>query len=268
MPRHKERDHTATPLLDRIAGLLHKPKKGVKAVRAFGKGVADGRPQPFFVERLPFRPQPCSVMEKAALAMELGASDHGQVIFQTHTVREPPHRPGRADEIPELVGAIQRSGVVVDVVMNVLAVCVSGNEKGVLALCPAHRRFVAYPVCLFWGNLARLERLADLIAQHIGIPPLLPARGGLVLSFGEQKLRIGCHVVTLVGGNQFAALRLVRVLPIVKPILQGLGDGFPLADLMLLEIGCGRRQPSFRYDKRRLFPAAARTLGQVVPKSF
>lgn len=55
-------------------------------------------------------------MEKTALAMELGIGDHGQVIFQTHPVREPPHRPGRADEIPELVGAIQRSGVVVDVV--------------------------------------------------------------------------------------------------------------------------------------------------------
>ena len=64
-------------------------------------------------------------MEKTTLAMELGVGDHRQVIFQTHPVREPPHRPGRADEIPEFVGAIQRSGVVVDVVMNVLAVCVA-----------------------------------------------------------------------------------------------------------------------------------------------
>ena len=73
-------------------------------------------------------------------------------------------------------------------------------------------------------------------------------------------------MVALIRGNQFAALRLVRVLPIVKPLFQGLGDGFPFADLVLFEIGCGRRQPSFRYDKRRLLPAAAQTLGQVVPK--
>ena len=157
LPRHKERDRTATPPLDRIAGLLHEPKKGVKAIRAFGKGIADGRPQPFLVGGLAFPPQPCSVMEKTALAMELGVGNHGQVIFQTYPVREPPHRPGRADEIPELVGAIQRSRVVVDVVMNVLAVCVGGNEKGVLALCPAHRRFVAHPVCLLRGDLSRLE---------------------------------------------------------------------------------------------------------------
>ena len=96
-------------------------------------------------------------MEKAALAMELGVGNHGQVIFQTHPVREPPHRSGRADKIPELVGAIQRSGVVVDMVMNVLAVCMGGNEKGVLALCPAHRRFVTHPVCLLRGDLSRLE---------------------------------------------------------------------------------------------------------------
>lgn len=96
-------------------------------------------------------------MEKAALAMKLGVGDHGQVIFQTHPVREPPHRPGRADEIPELMGAIQRSGVVVDVVVDMLTVCVGGDEKGILALRPAHRRFIAHPVCLLRGDLARLE---------------------------------------------------------------------------------------------------------------
>ena len=128
-----------------------------KAVRAFGKDRVDGCPQPLLVGGLAFPPQPRSVMEKAALAMELGVGNHGQVIFQTHPVREPPHRPGRADEIPELVGAIQRSGVVVDMVMNVLAVCVGGDEKGILALCPAHRRFIAHPVCLLRGDLSRLE---------------------------------------------------------------------------------------------------------------
>ena len=141
-----------------------------------------------------------------------------------------------------------------------------GDKKGVLALGPAHRRFIAHLVCLLRGDLSRLEGLADLIAQHIGLPALLPARGGLVLRLGEQELGIGGHVVALIGGNQFTALRLVRVLPIVKPLFQGLGDGFPFADLVLFEIGCGRRQPPFLYDKRRLVTAAVRTLGQVVPK--
>ena len=153
LPWHK--DTAMSP--DRIAGLLHEPQKDVKAVRAFSKGIADGCPQPFLVGGLVLRPQPRPVVEEAALAMELEAGDHREVIFQTHPVREPPYCLGQADEMPELVGAIQRSGVVVDVVMNVQAVCVSGNEKDVLALCPAHRRFIAHTVCLLRGDLSRLE---------------------------------------------------------------------------------------------------------------
>lgn len=73
-------------------------------------------------------------------------------------------------------------------------------------------------------------------------------------------------MVAAVGRDQFAALGLVRVFAIVKPFFQGLGDGFTLADLVLFEIGCGRRQPSFQYDKRQLFPAVAQTLGHFVSK--
>ena len=55
-------------------------------------------------------------------------------------------------------------------------------------------------------------------------------------------------MVAAVGRDQLAALGLVRVLPVVKPLFQGLRDGFALADFVLLVVGCGRRQPSFRYD--------------------
>ena len=115
-------------------------------------------------------------------------------------------------------------------------------------------------------DLPRIKAFPEGRRAEPGGPLLPPARGGLVLGLGEQELRIGGHIVALVGGNQFAALRLVRVLPIIKPLFQGLGDGFSLADFVLLEISCGRRQPSFLYDKRRLLPAAARTLGHFVPK--
>ena len=119
-------------------------------------------------------------------------------------------------------------------VVNVVTVCVGGNEKGVFALCPAHGRFVADAVCLLGGNLSGLERLANLIAQHIRIPPLFPACDGFVFCLGEQELRIGGHVVALIAGDQLPALGLVRVLPIFKTVFQRLGDGFPLADVVSL----------------------------------
>ena len=52
---------------------------------------------------------------------------------------------------------------------------------------------------------------------------------------GEQELGISGHVVALVGGNQLAAMRLIRVLPIVKPIFQGLATVSPLLILCFLK---------------------------------
>ena len=72
--------------------------------------------------------------------------------------------------------------------MDVLAVCVGGNEKGVLAFCPAHGCFIAHPVCLLGRDLSGLESLPDLIAKHIGIPTLLPARDGPVLCLADFVL--------------------------------------------------------------------------------
>ena len=114
------------------------------------------------------------------------------------------------------------------------AVCMGGNEKGVFALRPSHGCFIAHTVCLLGGDLSGLERLADLIAKHIRIPPLFPARDGFVFCLGEQELRIGGHVVALIAGDQLPALGLVRVLPVFKTVFQRLGDGFPLADVVCL----------------------------------
>lgn len=102
--------------------------------------------------------------------------------------------------------------------MNVLAVCVSGDEKGILALCPAHRRFIADAVGLLRRDLPGLERLADLIAKHISVPPLLPACGSLVLGLAQKELSVGGHVVAAVGRDHLAALGLVRVFAVVKTI--------------------------------------------------
>ena len=55
-------------------------------------------------------------------------------------------------------------------------------------------------------------------------------------------------MVATIGRDQFAALGLIRVLPVVKPLFQGLRDGFALADFMLLIVSRGRRQPSFMIE--------------------
>ena len=150
--------------------------------------------------------------------MQFGVGDDGQIIFKTNAVREPPHRTARADEVPEFPGAVQRGRIVINVIVDVRLVCVGGNEKGVFALCPAHCRFIADAVGLLRRDLPGLERLADLIAQHIRVPPLLPACGGLVFGLAQKELGIGSHVVAAVGRDHLAALGLVRVFAVVKTI--------------------------------------------------
>ena len=149
-------------------------------------------------------------------------------MLNAHPVREPSERPPGTEEISIFSGAVQGSGIVIDVVVDVLAVGVGGDEKGMVALRPAQGRFVTHPVRLLGGDLPRLKRLPDLIAQHVRVPFLFPARDGFVLGLGKQELRVGGHVVALIGGDQFTALGLVGILPVLKAAFEGAGDGFPL----------------------------------------
>lgn len=43
----------------------------------------------------------------------------------------------------------------------------------------------------------------------------------------------------IIGRNELAVLGFIRVFPIVQTILQRAGDGFPLADMVGNESGCG-----------------------------
>lgn len=215
-----------------VPGLLHKPQERGKVGGPLFQGRDNGRAEPGLIRRLALRAQPLAIVKKAALAVELWMGNHRKIVFQAYPIREPPHRPRRVPEVPELAGTVQGRGVIVNVVVNVLAVCVCGDEKGILALCPAHRRFIADAVCLLRGNLAGLKGLPDLIAEYVGIPFLFPTRDGFILGLAQKELRVGGLVVALVGRNELAALRLFRVLAVVETVFQRLGNRLPLADMV------------------------------------
>ena len=46
-------------------------------------------------------------------AVVLGGSNDGQIVLQTHLVREPPQGKGGADEVAKLPGSVIGHGVVV-----------------------------------------------------------------------------------------------------------------------------------------------------------
>ena len=136
-------------------------------------------------------------------------------------------------------------------IVNVLLVYMGTDEELILALCPAHRRFIADAVGLLRRHLAVGERLPDLVAQR-------PVSGHavsfpLILIFDQHELGVCCGRIAEVGGN---GPQLLRVQAIVKTVFQAL-QGRPLiGPLVGFEVGCGRRHPSFPYDKRWLGSAA------------
>ena len=139
----------------------------------------------------------------------------------------------------------------VNVIVNVLLVYMGTDEELILALCPAHRRFIADAVGLLRRHLAVGERLPDLVAQRPVSGPAVSF--ALILIFDQHELGVCRGRIAEVGGN---GPQLLRVQAIVKAVFQAL-QGRPLiGPLVGFEVGCGRRQPSFPYDKRRLGSAA------------
>ena len=172
--------------------------------------------------------------------MELGIEDHGQVIFQTYPVREPPERKAGADEIMVLLGAIIGRGIVIDVIVDMIFVNVGTDKELIFALRPAHSRFIADPVGLLRGYLSGLERLAYLKEQRPSVS--LPARFSLVLAMHQQELRMCRGMVAKVGGH---SAQLLRVEGIFKPLLHGLDSALVCCFFVGLYVGSGRRLSSF-----------------------
>lgn len=165
--------------------------------------------------------------------------DHGQVIFQTYPVREPPQRKAGADEIMVLPGAIVSCGIVIDMVVYMILVNVGTYKELILTLRPAHSSFIADPIGLLRGYLSGLERLAYLEEQRPSVS--LPARFGLILAMHQQELRMCRGVVAEVRGH---SPQFLRVKGIFKPFLHGLDSAFVCRFFVRLYVGCGRRQSS------------------------
>lgn len=105
-------------------------------------------------------------------------------------------------------------------------------EESVFSLGPAHRQLIADVQRLLRVQLPRGKRLADLIAQHVGVPLLLPARDGFIPGLAQKKFRVGGEGVALVGADQSPVQGLGRVLAVVKAVRHGLQDRLAPADMM------------------------------------
>ena len=102
-------------------------------------------------------------------------------------------------------------------IVNVRAVCMGCNEKGVLSFGKPFGKLHSNLICFFRCDFSRLKGLADLVGNHIVFGML--AGDVLVLTFGKQKFLIDCHGVTLIPSDQLTLFGFLWILCIVCPIL-------------------------------------------------
>ena len=144
-------------------------------------------------------------------------------MLQTNQITQPLHRKGGKPEIFEFPGPIQGGGIINNVVVNVLPVRVRCHHKGVLALGKAHGQFIAHLVGFLGGDFSGLERLTNLIGDHI---TFLAAPGNLLVQpFRQQKFLVYGQRTALVAADQLALFGLVRVLDIAGVVVQTRPDG-------------------------------------------
>ena len=116
--------------------------------------------------------------------------------------------------------------------VGVGAVRVGHHEESVLPLGPAHRQLIADVQRLLRVQLPRGKRLTDLIAQHVGVPLLLPACNGFVPGLAQKKLAVSGEGVALVGADQGPVQGLFRVLAVVEAVRQRGQDRLAPADMV------------------------------------
>ena len=145
-------------------------------------------------------------------------------MLQTNQVAQSLHCQTGEEKIPEFPGAIQCSGIVDDMVVDVFPVGMSGNDKGVFAFQKAGSQLVANSICFLCRDFTGPEGLPYLISNHIAF---LAAPGGLLVQLlCEHELLICGKRAALIAADKLTLFSLVRILCIVGAVFQAGGDRF------------------------------------------
>ena len=100
--------------------------------------------------------------------------DDRQSVFQAELVIDPADRKRRVPKVAEFPRAIKIDGIDYDVIVYVVLVNMSTDDKGVVALRQLHGKLAPNFVCLLRCDLTGLEGLPQVVGDHVVAAP--PAR--------------------------------------------------------------------------------------------
>ena len=137
-------------------------------------------------------------------------------------------------------------------VMDVVTVCVGGNNKRILALGKTHGQFVAHLVSFLCSDFPRTKGLPYLISDHIAF--LSASVHKVVLPLGKHKLFICRQGAAGIAADMLSLLGLVRVFDIVRAIFQTGRNGHALVFVQRNQPCCCQCNPPLQ--KRKCRPEA------------
>ena len=94
-----------------------------------------------------------------------------QSMFETEPVIYAPDCPCGSPKVPELSGTVKRCGIDNDMIMDVVLIYMRTDNKGMISFCQFLCKFPSDLVCLFRCDFSGLERLTEMISDHIILSP-------------------------------------------------------------------------------------------------
>ena len=141
-------------------------------------------------------------------------------MLQANLIVHPADCPCGIPKVAELPRAVKIDRIENDVIMDMVLVYMSTDDKGVIPFRQLHGKLLTDLICFFRGELSGQKGLTQMISNHI-VTSAAPACEVDVLLLCQHKFCVGSHSVTHIAVYEFAIICLLRILHIVDDVCYG-----------------------------------------------
>ena len=191
--------------LDLPSCLFKHPYQRLKTVRTFLKNLINSKAQMIPCRKLGLIALPTVII----CVMHPGIADNRQLMFHADLITQSGQSFSRAQEVPELMLAIQRCGTEYDVIMDMRLICVRCYDISMIPFKKTAGKLISDLVCFFRRDFTWFKRLAKLICNYFTFS--VSARDTQICFPHEFKLIGSSLRVTSKPRYQLTILRFFRI---------------------------------------------------------
>ena len=158
-----------------------------------------------------------------------GIRNYRQFMFNANEITKSSNGSCGIPEVSELLSAIKCGRVPVNVVVDVMLVCVSTDNKGMASFQKSFGELIANLICFLSCHLSRAKRLSYLVCNYL--VAFFSSGQQFVLPFGQKKLCDCRLIITSICRNQRPVFSLVWIQTIVNSITQTISQCCALCNM-------------------------------------